>query len=120
MDLALHTDPLPMRLDDTGTLRIGDSRVTLDALLQYWHLGMSAEEIARGLDTLSLADVHGALAYYLRHQAELDEYLQGREKEAEELRCRIESANATQLASVKAKLHAARDLKETGAFVRRS
>jgi uncharacterized protein (DUF433 family) len=81
MTITLHADPAPLRVDETGTIRVGPSRVTLDVLLQYWRQGMTPEEIARGLDTLTLADVHGALAYYFRHQAEMDEYLRQREQE---------------------------------------
>src|SRR5256885_3800611 len=108
MTIALHTDPVPLHLDDTGTIRVGQSRVSLDALLQYWRLGMKPEEIARGLDTLTLADVHGALAYYFRHQTEIDDYLRRREGEAEELRYQIEAANASRLAPLKARLDAVR------------
>jgi uncharacterized protein (DUF433 family) len=113
MTITLHADPVPLRVDDTGAIRVGQSRVTLDVLLQYWRLGMKPEEIARGLDTLSLADVHGALAYYFRHQSEMDDYLRRREEEAEKLRQEIESANASRLASLKSRLDAAR-AKENG------
>jgi hypothetical protein len=64
---------------------------------------MKPEEIARGLDTVTLADVHGALAYYLRHQTEIDNYLQRREEEAEKLRQQIEATNAPRLASLRAR-----------------
>ena len=108
MSLTLHADPVPLRIDDTGAIRVGPSRVTLDVLLGYWRAGMTPEDIARGLDTLTLADVHGALAYYLRHQAELDDYLRRREQEAEALRQQIEAANAGRLAPLKARLDAMR------------
>src|SRR5437870_5913260 len=52
MTIHLHADPAPLRVDDTGAIRVGQSRVTLDALLQYRRLGMTPEEIAHGLDTL--------------------------------------------------------------------
>jgi uncharacterized protein (DUF433 family) len=104
--ITLHADPVPLRIDDTGAIRVGPSRVTLDVLLQYWRMGMKPEEIARGLDTLTLADVHGALAYYFRHQTEIDNYLRRREEEAEKLRQEIESANASRLAPLKARLDA--------------
>jgi uncharacterized protein (DUF433 family) len=110
MTINLHADPLPLCVDETGTIRVGQSRVTLDVLLQYWRLGMKPEEIARGLDTLTLADVHGALAYYHRHQAEMDNYLGRREQEAEELRRQIEAANAARLAPLKARVDALRAL----------
>ena len=98
MAITLHADPVPLRVDDSGAIRVGESRVTLDVLLQYWRLGMKPEEIARGLDTLALADVHGALAYYLPHQNEIDNYLRRRDKEAETMRQQIETANASRLA----------------------
>jgi uncharacterized protein (DUF433 family) len=66
MTMTLHTDPMPLRVDDTGTIRVGKSRVTLDVFLHYARMGMKPEEIARGLDTRTLADVRGALAYYFR------------------------------------------------------
>jgi uncharacterized protein (DUF433 family) len=108
LSIALHADPVPLRVDETGAIRVANSRVTLDVLLWYWQTGMKPAEIANGLDTLSLADVHGALAYYFRHQPELDEYLQQRDADAEQLRQQIETANADQLASLKARIDAAR------------
>jgi uncharacterized protein (DUF433 family) len=108
MTITLHADPVPLHVDDTGAIRVGQSRVTLDVLIEYSRLGMKPEEIARGLDTLTLADVHAALAYYFRHQNEIDDYLGRREKEAEELRQQIEAANASRLAPLKARLDAAR------------
>jgi uncharacterized protein (DUF433 family) len=108
MTITLHADPVPLRVDGTGAIRVGQSRVTLDVLLQYWRMGMKPEEIARGLSSLTLADVHGALAYYFRHEAEIDEYLRVRAAGAEKLRAEIESPNAARLASDKARLDVAR------------
>ena len=57
MTIPLHADPVPLRADETGTIRVGSSRVTLDVLLADYLSGLSPEEIARQLDTLDLADV---------------------------------------------------------------
>ena len=114
MSITLHADPMPLRVDESGAIRVGQSRVTLDALLQYWRMGMKPEEIAHGLDTLTLADVHGALAYYFRHETEIDDYLRRREEEAEELRQNIESANAARLKPLKARLDAVRAQRNGG------
>ena len=72
---------------------------------------MKPEEIAQGLDTLTLADVLGALAYYSRHEAEIDGYLRRREEEAESLRKEIGAANTARQAQLKARLDAARTLR---------
>ena len=106
MTITLHTDPAPLRVDETGAIRIGESRVTLDVLLEYLQTGMTPEEIARGLDSLTLADVHGALAYYFRHRTEVDEYLHQRASEAQTLREQIGKTNAAHLTSLKARLDA--------------
>ncbi len=47
--------------------------------------------MVRAYDTLSLADLHSAVAYYLSHRAEVQAYLTQRAKEAETLKDRIES-----------------------------
>ncbi len=90
--LALHTDPPPLRVDGAGAVRVGASRVTLDVLVQAYESGMEPEGIVRAYDTLDLADVFGAIAYYLRHRAEVQAYLRRREEEAAQLRELIEAS----------------------------
>jgi uncharacterized protein (DUF433 family) len=101
--VILHTDPTPLRLDETGTIRIGDSRVTLDVLIADYKKGWSPEEIVRQLDTLKLADVYGAIAFYHRHRDEVDMYLRQRRAQADELQHKIE-AEQPDRANLKAKL----------------
>jgi uncharacterized protein (DUF433 family) len=89
--VILYADPIPLRVDETGIIRIGKSRVTLDVLIADYRKGWSAEEIVRQLDTLDLADVHFAIAYYLRHRDEIDEYLRQRWVQADEFQRKIEA-----------------------------
>jgi uncharacterized protein (DUF433 family) len=103
--VVLHTDPMPLRVDETGTIRIGASRVSLDIVLADYRNGMSVEEIVHQLDTLDLADVHFAIGYYLRHREEVEEYLRQREADAKELRRKIEASQPDR-ASLKANLMA--------------
>ena len=51
---------------------------------------MTPEDMVRAYDVLVLADVHAAIAYYLRHREEVRAYLKQRKVEAEALRARIE------------------------------
>lgn len=94
MTLAIAPDPIPVAVDANGVARVGGTRVTLDLVVRAFKLGAPPDEIARSYDVLSLADVYGAIAYYLRHTAEVDEYLHRRHAEADELRrlneCRID------------------------------
>ena len=93
MTMTIHADPVPLRVDDKGVIRVGDSRLSLEVILDYHHQGMTAEAIAEGYqDIITLADVHAVLAYYHRHRDEVDVYLRRRDQEAEAIRRQIEAA----------------------------
>ena len=103
MTPVLHSDPVPLRVDETGTIRVGSSRVTLDVLLADYRRGVSPEEIVRDLEGLKPEDVYGAIAYFHRHQKEVEEYLHWREEEASALRREIEATQPDRT-ELKAKL----------------
>src|SRR5438309_1719546 len=80
-DLTLHTVSSPLRVDEGGTVRVGKSRVSLDVIVEQYENGMSPEDMVRAYDTLALADVHAAIAYYLRYRDEVTAYLNQRAEE---------------------------------------
>ncbi len=71
--MALQDD---IRLDEHVVLRVGGSRVMLDSIVAAYQQGHSAETIQQQYPALSLAEVYGAIAYYLRHRDDVDHYLQ--------------------------------------------
>ena len=110
MTLTIATDPAPIAVDADGVARVGGTRVRLDSVVTAYKQGATAEEIALNYDSLSLADIHAAIAYYLRHTAEVDEYLRTRQAEVDELRRLNESridrqAIRERLIARSAKLH---------------
>ena len=86
MTLTLHADPVPLRVDEAGTARVGSTRVTLDTVIQRFHQGDSPETLAQSFAPLPLADVYAVIGYYLRHRAEVDAYLLRQEREADAFR----------------------------------
>ena len=88
--LPLHAEPPPLRVEEGGVVRVGKSRVSLDLGVEQYENGMTPEELVRAYDTLNLADVHAAIAYYLRHREEVRAYRERREEEAKALRAKIE------------------------------
>jgi len=88
---SIHADLVPLRVEDTGAIRVGDSRVLLDIVIGAYQRGDAAEVIAHCYPTLQLADVYAVIAYYLRHKEEVDAYVARREKEADELQEMIEA-----------------------------
>ena len=89
--LPLHADLPPLRLDQGGAVRVGNSRISLDLVVEQYENGMTPEEMVRAYDTLELADVHAVIAYYLRHRDEVRAYLKRRKEEAETLRAKLEA-----------------------------
>lgn len=87
---ALTPEAPPLRMDEHGCIRVGGTRVSLDVVIADYESGLSPGEIAERYDVLQLADVFGAVTYYLRHKQEVNEYLARRATEAQELRAKIE------------------------------
>lgn len=71
---------------ENGAYRIADTRVSLDSVVYSFNRGNLPETIQRQFSSLTLAQVYGAIAFYLSNQAEIDEYLRQGEIEYEELR----------------------------------
>ena len=91
MTLDFAAEPVPLKLDDTGTIRVGGTRVTLDTIIAFFRQGQSPEEINEGFPGVSLPDIYFVIGYVLRHQAEVDAYLAEQERDAEAVRWKIEA-----------------------------
>ncbi|KAF3886320.1 MULTISPECIES: DUF433 domain-containing protein [Nostocales] len=86
MTLSMITEPLPLELNTDGVVRVGRTRVTLDTVVAAFNQGSTAEEIVLQYPSLQLADVYAVISYYLRHQQEVETYLQQRQQRANEIR----------------------------------
>ena len=91
MTFTVQAEAPPLREDAAGALRVGDSRVLLELVIRAFQDGAMPEAIVHRYPTLALADVYAVVAYYLRHQGEIEPYLAGREQKAEEVRQRIKT-----------------------------
>jgi uncharacterized protein (DUF433 family) len=96
-----------------GGWRIADSRVSLDSVLHAYLEGQSPEAIALDFPSLSLEQIHGALAFYLRHRKEIDRYLVAQNARWQQLREQSEAANASLLNRLRARRDATSNTEET-------
>jgi uncharacterized protein (DUF433 family) len=87
--LTVHDMSVPLHTDADGVVRLGATRVTLDTVIRTYREGCTAEEIVEQFPTLSLADVHGTIAYSLVYATEVDEYMRVRQAEAENLQRQV-------------------------------
>jgi uncharacterized protein (DUF433 family) len=91
MPLEVQAQPVPLTTDDDGVVKIRGSRVTLDTVAEAFDQGATAEEIVQQYPTLQLADVYAVIAYYLGHRTEVGEYRARRERQADDVRRRVEA-----------------------------
>ena len=95
MSLAVIADPAPLRTDADGTLRVGDTRVRLASIVFRHRQGDTPEQIQQSFPSVSLSDIYAVIAYYLRHQDDVDAYLAKIEAEADRIREEVEARPAT-------------------------
>jgi uncharacterized protein (DUF433 family) len=91
MVLAIKSEPLPLRQEPDGTVRVGETRVLLDVIIGAFRDGASAEHIVEQYPSLDLADVYAVIAYYLKNTQTIDAYLEARRSQADALRVEIEA-----------------------------
>ncbi len=108
MSLVLERETPPLREDETGAVRVGDSRVLLEIVIRAFQDGASPESIVHRYPTLSLSDVYNAIGYYLRHQDAVNEYLKQREQVAKAVQQRMSDVRPD-LSSMRARLLARQD-----------
>jgi uncharacterized protein (DUF433 family) len=89
MPVTFGVQIVPLATDDTGTVRVGGTRVTLDTLVGLYDQGLTAEEIQIELPVLNLPDIYAALAYYLTHREVVHTYLNERRVQADQLRDQV-------------------------------
>jgi uncharacterized protein (DUF433 family) len=86
----MATDRVPLHKDADGVIRVGGTRVTLDTVIGAFNAGATAEEIVQQYPSITLADVYSVIAYYLRHQADVQTYLADRQQKAAKVRAENE------------------------------
>lgn len=90
-----------------GVRYVRGSRVPLESLVWLWRDGQSAEAIQEAYPTLRLAEVYGALAYYLDHQTDVDHELAEGLAQFEAQRAAAESADLGRYTALRQRFAAA-------------
>ena len=93
-----------------GGLYVAGTRVSLDSIVQCFNDGMSPETILGEFDTLTLAQVYGAIAHYLDDQPAVDAYRLRQKQRFEQMRRAAEPLPA----DLRQRLDAAREQLRSG------
>lgn len=91
-----------------GVRYVRNSRIPLESLIWLWRDGQSAEALQEAYPTLGLAEVYGAIAYYLDHQVEVDQELADGVAQFGAQRVSAEAADPARYAALRQRFAAAR------------
>jgi uncharacterized protein (DUF433 family) len=89
-----------------GQYLVGGTRVSLDSLVYLFLEGVSAESMVDSYPALTLEQVHGALAFYLGNQKEIDAYLAEGQRSADSQHEQSRQTNAELIAKLQRARHA--------------
>lgn len=94
--MKLGSESIPLHRDSNGTIRVGETKVTLESVAYAFEEGDSAESIQDAFPGLQLSDIYLVLGFCLRYPAELEEYLAQQRLFVDEARREDESRFQTQ------------------------
>jgi len=83
-----------------GVYLVGETRVSLDSIVFLFREGISAEGMVDSYPALNLEQVHGALAFYLANQKEIDAYVVDGQRAAEGQHRQSRQTNAELIAKL--------------------
>ena len=111
MSLVLQSEKPPLWEDETGAIRVGNSRVLLEIVIRAFQDGASPESIVNRYSTLALSDVYDAIAYYLKNQDSVEAYLNQREELAKSVKEHIQAIQPD-LSQIRSRLLSQRNLQQ--------
>lgn len=89
--MSQATTTVPLSADEAGVLRITGTRVSLDSVVYAFDEGATPEEIAQDFPSLDLGAVYSVIGYYLQNRDEVEEYLEQRKAQREQLKSEVEA-----------------------------
>jgi uncharacterized protein (DUF433 family) len=98
-----------------GGYYVAGTRISLDSLVYAFNEGQSPEAIHENFPLLKRSQIYGAIAFYLDHQVEIDNYLKETEREFEGCGISMAEANPVlwdRIERARGKMEASRQMRE--------
>ena len=86
----MHSEYIEER---NGGYYLAGTRVSLDSVVCSFERGNSPDAIQESFPVLKLAQIYGAIAFYLDHQAEVHQYLEEKERRIQDSSIPLSEAN---------------------------
>lgn len=100
------TMKIPLRTDEHGAIRVGETRVLLELVIHSYYMGETPEGIVDSYPTLTTSDVYAVIGYYLANRAEINAYVRQRDQQAEQLLHEMEARLTPEAQALRTRLRA--------------
>lgn len=106
MAMSSTTLDVPLRIDEHGKIRVGETRILLELVIHAFQQGEAPEEILESYPSLSLVEIYLVLAYYLQHREEVDRYLRSADAAVARIQRETEANYLPEVRALRARLRA--------------
>lgn len=103
------TMTIPLRPDEHGAIRIGNTRVLLELVIHAYYTGETPEGIVESYPSLTTSEVYAVIGYYLANREAIDEYVRQRDEQAERIVSEMESKLTPEARDLRTRLRAYRE-----------
>lgn len=83
---------VPLRTDEDGAIRIGQTRVLLELVIGAFQRGETPEGIVQSFPSLKLDEVYAVITYYLQNRSNVDAYIQQVQADGDQIREKIDAS----------------------------
>lgn len=100
------TMTVPLRTDEHGAIRIGNTRILLELVIHAYYMGETPEGIVDSYPSLTTSDVYAVIGYYLANPEEIDAYVRQRDQQADQIIRDMEANQTPQARALRTRLRA--------------
>jgi uncharacterized protein (DUF433 family) len=110
----LPTMIVPLRTDEHGAIRIGNTRVLLELVIHAYYMGETPEGIVDSYPSLTTADVYAVIGYYLANWEAIDAYVRERDEQANRILRDMEANLTPEARALRTRLRAYQEQQKAG------
>lgn len=96
MSFANRTLAVPLRVEESGAVRVGGTRVLFWLVIHAFQDGATPDRIVQMYSSVTLAEVYAVVAFYLANKPEVEAFLAQVEAEAAAIRRELEARPGAQ------------------------
>lgn len=109
----LPTMTIPLKTDEYGAIRVGNTRILLELIIHAYYAGETPEGIVDSYPSLTTADVYAVVGYYLKNRDEIDAYVRQRDERVDQALNDMEANITPDARAFRTRLRAYRDQQQS-------